>query len=211
MNAVDRKPVITLELLQRFSEYSTQLHLLHGPESPLSQALVLHRSDIAYELFNKTRPFFGDQAIDCVSHLVAGKGPFSTTYAARSLIFARDHDIDAVITNAVRMRDAADGPVADILDCARQLVPLHQRHLERRNAEGYLKSNEQMVSLAAELTRAAGERTPRALLNTTRQWAERALLSPQRDLGLGAIHLPEPHVVGADSANQMRTLLRSRC
>ena len=92
MNAVDRKPVITLELLQSFSEYSTQLHLLHGPESPLSQALVLHRSDIAYELFNKTRPFFGDQAIDCVSHLVAGKGPFSTTHAARSLIFARAHN-----------------------------------------------------------------------------------------------------------------------
>ncbi len=211
MNAADRTPILTLDLLQRFSQYSTQLYLLHGPESPVSQALALHRSDIALEIFNKTRPFFGDHAIDCVSHLVAGKGPFSTAHAARSLIFARDHDIDAVITNAVRMRDAADGPVADILDCARQLVPLHQRHLERRNAQGYLKSNDEMVSLAAEIARAAGERTPRELLQTTRKWAERALLSPQRDLGLGGIHLPEAHIVGADSANSMRALLRTRC
>jgi error-prone DNA polymerase len=210
MNAIDRKPVLTLELLEKFSQYSTQLHLLHGPESPLSQALTVHRSDIAYEIFNKTRLFFADHAIDCVSHLVAGKGPFSTTHAARSLIFARDHDIDAVITNAVRMRGPEDGPVADILDCARQLVPLHLRHLERRNAQAYLKSNEEMVSLAAEIARAAGERTPRALLQTTRQWAERALLSAQRDLGLGGIHLPEAHIVGADSANSMRTLLRTR-
>jgi error-prone DNA polymerase len=211
MNAADRTPILTLDFLQRFSQYSTQLHLLHGPESPVSQALALHRSDIALDIFNKTRSLFGDHAIDCVSHLVAGNGPFSTGHAARSLIFARDHDIDAVITNAVRMRDAADGPVADILDCARQLVPLHQRHLERRNAEGYLKSNDQMISLAAEIARAAGERTPRDLLNTTRQWAERALLSPQRDLGLGGIHLPEAHIVGADSASAMRTLLRTRC
>ena len=210
MNAADRTPILTLDLLQRFSQYSTQLHLLHGPESPVSQALALHRSDIALEIFNKTRPFFGDHAIDCVSHLVAGKGPFSTAHAARSLIFARDHDIDAVITNAVRMRDAADGPVADILDCARQLVPLHQRHLERRNAQGYLKSSDEMISLAAEIARAAGERTPRELLQRTRQWAERALLSPQRDLGLGGIHLPEAHIVGADSANSMRALLRTR-
>jgi hypothetical protein len=67
-----------------------------------------------------------------------------------------------------------------------------------------------MISLAAEIARAAGERTPRALLTTTRQWAERAVLSPQRDIGLGGIHLPEPHIVGADSAAGMRTLLRTR-
>ena len=73
------------------------------------------------------------------------------------------------------MRDRNDGPVADVLDCARQLVPLHSRHVERRNAEAYLKSSDEMISLAAEIARAAGERTPRALLKTTRQWAERAV------------------------------------
>jgi error-prone DNA polymerase len=92
----------------------------------------------------------------------------------------------------------------------RQLVPLHDRHIERRNAEGFLKSSDEMISLAAEIARAAGERTPRTLLKTTREWAERSLLSPQRDIGLGAAHLPEPHVVGVNTAQEMRALLRTR-
>jgi error-prone DNA polymerase len=210
MNSLDRTAVLTPELLEKFSQYTSNLHLLHGPESPISQALSTHRFDRALDIFNQTRDFFADHAIECVSHLIAGNGPRSTAHAARSLIFARDNDIDAVITNAVRMRDRIDGPVADVLDCARQLVPLHLRHVERRNAEGYLKSSDEMIALAAEIARAAGERTPRALLKTTRQWAERAVLSPQRDIGLGAIHLPEPHVVGAETPAAMRALLRSR-
>ena len=210
MNSPDRTPVLTSELLEKFSSYTSQLHLLHGPESPVSQALTAHRFDAALAIFNQTRDLFADHAIECVSHLAPGNGPRSTAHAARSLIFARDNDIDAVLTNAVRMCHRDDGPVADVLDCARQLVPLHPRHVERRNAEGYLKSSDEMIALAAEIARAAGERTPRALLTTTRQWAERAVLSPQRDIGLGGIHLPEPHIVGADSAAGMRTLLRAR-
>ena len=210
MNSPDRTPVLTSELLEKFSSYTSQLHLLHGPESPVSQALTAHRFDAALTIFNQTRDLFADHAIECVSHLAPGNGPRSTAHAARSLIFARDNDIDAVLTNAVRMCHRDDGPVADVLDCARQLVPLHPRHVERRNAEGYLKSSDEMIALAAEIARAAGERTPRALLTTTRQWAERAVLSPQRDIGLGGIHLPEPHIVGADSAAGMRTLLRAR-
>ncbi len=210
MNSDNRTAVLTPELLEKFSQYTSNLHLLHGPESPVSQALAAHRFDAALDIFNQTRDLFADHAIECVSHLVAGSGPRSTAHAARSLIFARDNDIDAVITNAARMRDRDDGPLADVLDCARQLVPLHPRSVERRNAEGYLKSSDEMISLAAEISRAAGERTPRALLKTTRQWAERAVLSPHRDIGLGGIHLPEPHVVGAETPAAMRALLRTR-
>ena len=206
----DRTPVITLDTLQQFSSHAEKLMILHGPESPLSEAIALHRFDIAMDIFNKTRPFFADQAIECVSHLVAGNGPRSTAHAARSLAFAREHDIDAILTNAVRMRDADDGPVADILDCARQLVPLDRRHLERRNAEAFLKSSTAMHHLADEIARAAGEGSPRQLLKSTREWAERSLLSPSRDIGLGDVHLPEPGVVGAENAAQMRQLLRAR-
>ncbi len=210
MNKGDGELRITADLLEKFSVHSTQLHLLHGPQSPLSYELAAHRADKALDLFNLTREFFADHAIECVSHLIAGNGPGSTAHAARSLIFARDHDIDAVITNAVRMRDPSDGPIADLLDCARQLVPLDYRHIERRNNQAYLKNSEEMTQVATEIARAAGEGTPRALLKTTREWAERALLSPQRDIGLGGIHLPEPHIVGATSQSSMRTLLRSR-
>ncbi len=206
----NRNPVLTLEFLQRFSHYSSNLYALHGPESPVGRLLTDNHIDAAFTTFNITRDLFAGNAIECISHLAAGRGPRSTSQAAKSLIFARDHDIDAVITNAVRMRDRTDGPVADVLDCARQLVPLHPRHVERSNAEGFLKSGDEMIALAAEIARAAGERTPRELLATTRAWAERALLSPARDIGLGGAHLPEPHVVGAESAHQMRTLLRTR-
>jgi len=210
MTSETRAPVLTLDFLQQFSQYSTNVYAMHGPESPISGAIHNHRFDQALSIFNQTRDLFANNAIECVSHLVAGRGPRSTEHAARSLIFARDNDLDAVITNAVRMKDRSDGPVADVLDCVRQLVPLHDRHIERRNAEGFLKSSDEMISLAAEIARAAGERTPRALLKTTREWAERSLLSPQRDIGLGAAHLPEPHVVGVNTAQEMRTLLRAR-
>ncbi len=203
-------PILTVDFLQQFSEYSRNLLVLHGPESPIGAAIALHRSDLAFECFEQTRELFADHAIECVSHLVAGAGPRSTAHAARSLIFARDHKIAAVITNAVRMRDREDGPIADILDSARQLVPLHARHVERKNAEAFLKSSQEMVALAEEISRAAGERTARELLGTTREWAERAVLSPTGDIGLGGIHLPEPHVVGADSSLQMQSLLRAR-
>jgi error-prone DNA polymerase len=206
----DRIPVVTLDILQRFCAYSSKLYLLHGPESPVSEAIALHRFDLAMDIYNKTRPFFADNAIECVSHLVAGNGPRSTTHAARSLAFAREHDIDAVITNAVRMLDRSDGPVADILDCARQLVPLDRRHIERRNSEAFLKSADEMQFLAAEIARAAGEGSPRLLLKSTREWAERSLLSPQRDIGLGDVHLPESEVVGAANAAEMRQILRAR-
>lgn len=210
MNSKSRVPVLTLDFLQQFSSYSTNVYALHGPESPISSAIQNHRFDQALAIFNQTRDLFASNAIECVSHLVAGRGPRSTEHAARSLIFARDNDLEAVITNAVRMKDRSDGPVADVLDCVRQLVPLDDRHIERRNAEGFLKSSDEMISLAAEIARAAGERTPRPLLKTTREWAERSLLSPQRDIGLGAAHLPEPHVVGVNTAQEMRTLLRAR-
>jgi error-prone DNA polymerase len=210
MTSDTRAPVLTLDFLKQFSHYSTNVYAMHGPESPISSAINNHRFDQGLSIFNQTRDLFASNAIECVSHLVPGKGPRSTEHAARSLIFARDNDLDAVITNAARMKDRTDGPLADVLDCVRQLVPLHDRHIERRNAEGFLKSSDEMIALAAEIARAGGERTPRALLKTTREWAERCLLSPQRDIGLGAAHLPEPHVVGVNTAQEMRTLLRAR-
>lgn len=203
-------PVLTIDFLQRFNEYSRNLLVLHGPESPIGRAIARRRPDLALERFMQMKGLFADHAIECVSHLVAGDGPRSTVHAARTLIFARDQRVPAVLTNAVRMLEREDGPVADILDSARQLVPLHTRHVERKNAEAFLKSTSQMAEVAEEIARAAGERTARELLRTTREWAERAILSPTRDIGLGDIHLPEPHIVGADSALQMRSLLRSR-
>ena len=203
-------PILTLDFLDRFSEYSTNLLALHGPESSVGIALGRRRPDIARQTFAQLREYFAANAIECVSHLIAGDGPRSSTHAGRSLAFARDNDIDAVITNAVRMREREDAPIADILDSARQLTPLHARHIERKNAEAFLKSTQEMFAVAQEIAHVAGERNPSQLLATTQEWAERAILSPTRDIGLGGIHLPEPSVVGASSQKEMQSLLRQR-
>ena len=123
--------------------------------------------------------------------------------------FARDNDLPAVLTNAVRMLRPEDGPVADVLDAARKLVPLHPRHLERKNSEAHLKSDVAMRALADEIALAAGERNGRALLRSTQRLAERCILSPNEFLG--GIQLPESELVGAKNYQELRSLLRSKC
>ena len=203
-------PILQLEKIKNLSQYTSNLILMHGPDSEIANLIGKHRSDQALQVFNKYRPYFADSVIECISHLVAGDGPRSTNHAARMLGFARDHDLPAVITNGVRMLNRQDGPIADILDSARKLVPLHPRHVERKNNEAYLKDNDSMRDLADEISRAAGERNGRALLRTTQRIAERCILSTQ-EFGLGGIELPEPEVVGVNNYKEMRALLRTRC
>lgn len=203
-------PTLHIEKIKTYAEYTSNLILLHGPDSEIANLITKHRPDQALHVYNKYRPYFADSVIECVSHLAPGDGPRSTGHAGRMLGFARDHDLPAVITNGVRMLEATDGPIADILDAARKLVPLHTRHVERANSEAYLKNNEEMHKLADEISRAAGERNGRALLRTTQRIAERCILSPQ-EFGLGGIELPEAEVVGVSNYKEMRALLRNRC
>lgn len=97
------------------------------------------------------------------------------------------------------MKERSDAPIADILDATRNLLPLHRNVVERKNAEAFLKSSEEMAYLAESIAKAAGERSGKFLLRATREWAESAQLSPRIDIGIGSIHLPEPSVVGASS------------
>ena len=199
-----------LKFLQDNSHYTKNLLALHGPDSDLGRALTSRRYDKALTIYNAARELFLDQAIECVSHLVYGDGPRSTVHAARMLGFARDHDLPAVLTNAARMRVRDDAPVADVLDATRHLLPLHKNIVERKNAEAFLKSSEEMEALAEKISSAAGERRWKKLLATTQEWADRARLSPRDDIGIGSIHLPEPHVVGARDHHELTTQLRHR-
>ena len=192
------------------SDLTSNLRILYGPDSNIGRALTSRRYEKALAFYNQSRDLFLDQGIECVSHLVYGDGPRSTTHAARMLGFARDNDLPAILTNAVRMKAREDAPIADILDATRHLMPLHKKIVERSNAEGFLKSSEEMASLADEIARAAGERNSTLLLRTTHEWAERSLLSPSGDIGVGSIHLPEPEVVGAKNHEAMTRDLRNR-
>ena len=190
--------------------YTKNLLLLHGPNSEVSRALLSRRYDKALAIFNKTRDLFKDQALECVCHLES-EGIRSTAHAARTLGFARDNDLKALLSNAVRMKERSDAPIADILDATRNLLPLHHSVVERKNAEAFLKSSDEMGHLAEIIARAAGERNGKALLRTTKEWAESAQLSPRLDIGIGSIHLPEPSVVGALTHEDLVRQLRQRC
>ena len=191
-------------------DYTKNLLLLHGPNSEVSRALSSRRHDKALAIFNKTRDLFKTQALECVSHLES-EGIRSTAHAARTLGFARDNDLPALISNAARMKERSDAPIADILDATRNLLPLHKNVVERRNAEAFLKSSEEMSYLADLIARAAGERNGRALLKTTEEWAHMARLSARGDIGIGSIHLPEPSVVGGTNKGDLTRLLAQRC
>ena len=199
-----------LNFLKQNANYTQNLLALHGPDSEISRALTARRYDKALVLYNSTRDLFLEQSIECVSHLIYGEAPKSTVHAARMLGFARDHDLPAVLTNAARMRVREDAPIADVLDATRNLLPLHKKVVERKNAEAFLKSSDEMFLLAEKIASAAGERSSKQLLKTTKEWAERAVLSPKADIGVGSIHLPEPEVVGANSHSELVIQLRNR-
>ena len=211
INSNNSESLLTHSLLERFSQYSRNLLILHGPESQLAQVIASRKNHEALSIFNATRELFADQALECVSHLIRGDGALSTSYAARTLSFARDNQIPAVLSNAVRMLDRSDGPVADVLDAARKLVPLSSKNVNRQNSEAYFKSSSEMSYLADEISRLSGERDGRLLLATTADWAKRATLSPRKDVGIGEIHLPDAQSLGAKNQSELASQLRSRC
>ena len=211
VNMDNKENVLTLDLLERFATYSRDVLVLHGPQSALAEAISARKNNGALSIFNSTRELFADQAIECVSHMARAESKYSTVNAARLLGFARTHSIDAVLTNAARLLDPSDAPVADILDAARKLVLISDKTIDRSNSEAYLKSSTEMFALADEIARAAGERDGRGLLATTDTWANRTVLSPRKDIGIGVIHLPEPIVLGAANHDQLAAQLKQRC
>ena len=122
-------------------------------------------------------------------------GPGTSPHAARMAGLARRAGIGAVLSNAVRYADRGDAATVDVLDAARRLVALDRRHVDRGNAEGYLKSGKEMAEIAEEVARLSGlgesEREAQRLLAHTRAVADRCALDPRRDLGLGEVHFPE--------------------
>jgi len=205
------KPVIDLAMVSRFAE---DLVVLHGPYSEMGVALSRRRPDEAGRILRQWQEVFATTslAIEVVSHRGPNDGNLlNTDVAARLLRFAREREVKAVVSNSVRMLHREDGPVADLLDAIRRLVPLDRRHIDRRTAEGFLKSGDGMRAIADEIAIAAGERDGGRLLADTRITAEELFLDPNRDLGLGEMRLPEPEVVGAHSFEHTSKLLAERC
>ena len=209
MTAVKKSGTANYQLFEENHEDTKNILALLGPNSDISRSIASHREDRALALFNRTRDIFKSQAIECVSHLDK-LGYRSSAHAARMLGFARSNEIPALLTNAVRMKERSDAPIADILDASRNLLPLHKNVVERKNAEAFLKDSAEMFQIAEIIARAAGDRDGRKLIKTTQEWAQSAQLSPADDIGIGSIHLPEPFLSGARDQIELARILKER-
>ncbi|MFE3106018.1 DNA polymerase III subunit alpha [Kitasatospora indigofera] len=202
------QPVVPWSALRRHTEGLTALL---GPASEPVRALAAGRPDRATELLAPWREAYGPHLrLEAVHHRRTGTGPGSLRLAARTVGLAADLDLLAVLTNAVRYADRAQAPVADVLDAARLLVPV--RAGRTCNGERSLKDKPEMAALAEEVARAAGQENGGAahLLATTERTAGDCRLDPESDLGIGRVHFPEEHVIGAAPGTSARTL-RQRC
>ncbi|MBA3265500.1 MAG: DNA polymerase III subunit alpha [Nocardioidaceae bacterium] len=191
-------PVATRELIANHLvglQSDSDAVVMLGPSSELGEATTLRRDDLAREILRSWRELTDPLrvVVEVFSHRSAGHGPGSSSHAARMAGLAAREGFGAVLTNAVRYADRSDAPTVDILDSVRRLVPLDLRHVDRANAEGFLKSGKEMADIADEICRFAGfdAREVDRMLARTRSVADRCAVDPKADLGLGEVHFPE--------------------
>ncbi|MFE1437564.1 DNA polymerase III subunit alpha [Streptomyces sp. NPDC058739] len=184
------------------------LTVLLGPDSDVGRALAAGRPDRAAVLLAPWREVYGDALrLEAVWHGRDGTGPGSLRLAARTVGFAAEQRIRPVLSNAVRYADPGQGPVADVLDAARRLVPIDPAR-ELDSGEAWLKDAGAMLGAAERIVEAAGFRrdTAHRLLEQTRATAAECLVDPEDHLGMGSVHFPEPHLVGAGRRTAQRAL-----
>lgn len=185
------------------------LTVLLGPASEVGAALAAGRPDRAAALLAPWREIYGDALrLEAVHHGREGTGPGSLRLAARTVGFAAEQGVRAVLTNAVRYADPGQGPVADVLDSARRLVPVDPRRSPLDSGERWLKDDRAMRETAERITSAAGlgQGAGERLLGETRRTADACAVDPADDLGLGSVHFPEPRLVGAGRRTAQRVL-----
>ncbi|MFD3808876.1 DNA polymerase III subunit alpha [Streptomyces sp. NPDC058619] len=184
------------------------VYVLLGPCSEVGRALAAGRPDRAARLLGPWREVYGDSLrLEAVHHGRTGTGPGSLRLAARTVGFAAEQGVPAVLSNAVRYADPGQGPVADILDAARRLVPIDPRG-PLDTGERWLKDPAAMAETADRVAEAAGLRPAdaRRLLAETRRTAEACAVDPEDDLGMGSVHFPEARLVGAARRSAQRVL-----
>ncbi|MGW6794766.1 DNA polymerase III subunit alpha [Streptomyces chartreusis] len=195
-------------MLPREDNRGDGLIVLLGPDSDVGRALAAGRPDRAARLLVPWREIYGDSLrLEAVWHGRKGTGPGSLRLAARTVGFAAEQQLRPVLSNAVRYADPGLGPVADVLDAARRLVPIDSTK-ELDSGEAWLKGAGDMARVAERVVEAAGFRrdTGYRLLEQTGATAAECLVDPEDNLGIGTVHFPEPHLVGAGRRSAQRAL-----
>ncbi|MDQ0678206.1 error-prone DNA polymerase [Arthrobacter pascens] len=191
------------------------LTVLIGPDSDVGRAIGGRRYLRPRTLFKRwveTMPA-GTVVAEVVSQLSAPGTPLSTAHAVRMLKLAEEHQVPAVLTNAVRYCAEDGAATADVLDSARTLKSLPELAAEpllQPNGQGWLKSSGQMLQLGREIIRAAGYGAAdlKQLMAQTEALADLCRMDPVTDMGWKQPVVPEASVIGIDQDPHVELLQR---
>lgn len=200
--------------LDQFERHADDLVVMLGSDSAFGMRVAARdRRGAEAELERWITRLGADRLVVAATHhQVSGTGVNSAAQAGGMVALADRFGLPAVLTNQVRMAERHQAATIDVLDAARRLVPLDLRNIDRRNAEGFLKSGKSMVEIAEQVATLAGRGTHGAeqLVQDTRTLGLRCQLDPRADLGLGEVHLPEFGVLGT-TAGEVMGALKRRC
>ncbi len=188
--------------------------VLLGPDSDVGRAVLARRHGVARALLQAWQHVLpaGALRVEVVCHGGPEGTPASLGHACRMWALARECGVPAVLAAAVRHAEPEQARVVDVLDAARRMVALDERHLDRVSTAGHLADTPTMHALARHLEDAGGSDARAAdLLDATLVLARECRQDARSDLGIGAVHLPEPEVLGVTGVGQAHEVLTRRC
>ncbi|EWT01851.1 hypothetical protein N865_12445, partial [Intrasporangium oryzae NRRL B-24470] len=200
-----------------------RLVVLLGPDSDVGRAVLAKRHTEARALLQRWVALLprGATVVEVVCHGGPEHLPGSLGQAGRMLALAREVGVPSVITAAVRHADPQDAAVVDVLDAARRLVALDERHLDRVTTAGHLSPTPMMHALARDVVQVSGpglagggmavKEAAHELVARTTALATECIQDPRADLGVGSVHLPEPGVLGIRAGTNPHHVLARRC
>ncbi|MGG5258894.1 DNA polymerase III subunit alpha [Phycicoccus avicenniae] len=210
-------PVTTPELLATWSRGAdpgapARLVVLLGPDSDVGRAVLAGEREHARTLLARWRALLPRDAlaVEVVLHGGPEGTPGCRSHAARLLGLADAAGLPAVLSAAVRHAEPGQVRTVDVLDAARRLVVLDSRHLDRVTDAGHLAGTDTMRARALEVTSGDTARADRLLVMTARLAAE-CTQDARDDLGIGAVHLPEPEVLGIEPGTDPMDVLAQKC
>ncbi len=193
-------------------DHASPLLVLLGPDSDVGRALLAKRTDRARVLLDAwcRRLPPGAVVLEVVCHGGPEGTPASRSHARRMLGLADEQGVPAVLSAAVRHVDPGESAVVDLLDAARRLVALDTRHLDRVTDAAHLAATSTMHAVALEVTGGDRSRADELLQRTVAVGLSCAQ-SARHDLGIGSVHLPEPHTLNIEPGESPQARLEQRC
>jgi len=200
------------KLMELASKY--ELQVLLGPQSMLGWHIAQRKFDQANEYLNQWRAHGVTPVIEIVTHQAKPHAmQLSDVFAARMLQWAIGQKVPAVLTNMARYLTPGQARIADVLDAARQQVPLSEKNRQSSTNQAFLADSKHMNNTAYRIANMVGDPRDiaRLLLEQTHYLAQQSVLDPKTDLGLGSVYVPELSMVTERIDLSAIELLRSQC